>query len=122
MKIDLPLLERLARRLAERLQSSIPRGVGFTLLVFDAPSVEGWITYISNADRADMLKTMKELMGRWQRQELEGFTAADIDAVAHAMNKAAGIDLPRDVMRKLAAAAVALGASPGLARCDLEGR
>lgn len=44
------------------------REVGFALLMFpfgEAP--EGRMNYIANASRADMLKALKELIGRWEK-------------------------------------------------------
>lgn len=44
------------------------RQIGFALLMFSfgAPD-DGRMNYISNASRADMLKALKELIGRWER-------------------------------------------------------
>lgn len=44
----------------QRADPSRPR-IGFTLLMFSF-GLNGWMTYISNADREDMVRTMKELI------------------------------------------------------------
>ncbi len=52
-----------ARRIADELKRSLPRGVGFAVLVFDfGPG--GNLAYVSNAERADMLKAMREFIAK----------------------------------------------------------
>lgn len=45
--------------------NSMPRKVGFCLLVFEFDKIEGGrVNYISNADRKDMIGAMKEYIAR----------------------------------------------------------
>lgn len=49
----------IGQSIGDRLQSSGYRGIGFALLLFDfGPG--GFSTYISNAQRADMIKALRE--------------------------------------------------------------
>lgn len=43
------------------------RKVGFTLLAFNFGD-EGNVNYVSNADRADMIASLKSLLARWEGQ------------------------------------------------------
>jgi hypothetical protein len=43
------------------------RKVGFTLLTFNFGE-EGLVNYVSNADRADMVASLKSLLARWEGQ------------------------------------------------------
>lgn len=59
--------ERQARKLAELLKGSMPPGIGFTLFLFtvgEKPGEGNHLAYISMADRADMIKTIKEWLAR----------------------------------------------------------
>jgi hypothetical protein len=62
---DEPIEERhsdLMNALAFALREILP-GLGFTLLVFDFNRIEGGrMNYISNANRADMMKAMREFV------------------------------------------------------------
>jgi hypothetical protein len=51
------LLESQARRLAE----GCPAGVGFALMIFDFGE-GGNMAYVSNAERADMIRALEELL------------------------------------------------------------
>jgi len=55
-----PMAEASAQEIAGRIAEGIPPGFGFALLVFSfGPG--GYITHVSNANRADLAKTMREL-------------------------------------------------------------
>lgn len=54
-------LEQASRGIAERIKVGLPSGVGFTLIVFDF-GVGGNLAYISTAQRADMVNTLKEMI------------------------------------------------------------
>ena len=44
---------------------AMPRKIGFCLLVFEFDKIEGGrVSYISNADRKDMISAMKEYIAR----------------------------------------------------------
>lgn len=66
-----PQIEQsLARGLDKILNGDLTgedRKVGFTLLLFNFGD-EGRVNYVSNADRADMIATMKTLLARWEGQ------------------------------------------------------
>lgn len=119
-------LERSASGLASLLDTKINtlagERVGFALLLFDfvPTGQEGWMTWISNAQRADMLRTLEEMVARFRRDELGGPPAGDVEDVAAALINASGVDAALGIKRAhvlaMAAAAIALGASPGLAR------
>jgi hypothetical protein len=58
--------EEPLRKIAERIQASCPPGIGFTLFLFDqddetpgAPPREGFLSYISTAQRKDMIETLR---------------------------------------------------------------
>lgn len=60
-------IEAVIRRLGDMLGSHMPDGWGFTLLIYDYGEKTGEagkdaIFYISSADRADMILTMKEFI------------------------------------------------------------
>lgn len=65
-KPDLPELERTARALARKINRDVPEGAGFCLLLFNLGE-GGWTTYLSNANRADMLKALREFIARVER-------------------------------------------------------
>lgn len=54
-------LEEGARHLGETIAEACPPDTGFCLLLFDyVPG--GWMTFISNADRQDMVQALKKLI------------------------------------------------------------
>jgi hypothetical protein len=60
-------IEESARGIARSIGQSVPRGVGFALLLFtfdQKPDEDGFLTWISNAERDDMLAAMKEFIAR----------------------------------------------------------
>ncbi len=68
MPKDLKQLEESARAIAPLIVSNLPgeKGeVGFALLMFDFGG-GGHITYIGNAVRSDMVKSVRELMAKWE--------------------------------------------------------
>lgn len=50
---------------------------GFVALVFSFEGPE--LSYVSNAQRPDMVKALEELLGRWKRREMSDFPGG-IDA------------------------------------------
>ncbi len=56
-------LEEDGRRLADAIVEGLPPGSGFTLLVFDFGE-SGNLSYISNAQRPDMLAVFQEMVRR----------------------------------------------------------
>lgn len=67
------LLEAAGQRLARMIAGVLPPGVGFTIVLFTLDH-EGWLTYVSNAERADMIRTLDELLTRWKAQQETGAT------------------------------------------------
>ena len=56
-------LEAAARTLGTRVGQALPPGVGFTLPVFNFGE-GGWLTYLSSAQRADMIRTLREALAK----------------------------------------------------------
>lgn len=62
-EIDNPEIQALLRQIAERLGGQMPKGWGFTLLLFEFTPGDS-LFYISSAQRPDMVKTMQEFVRR----------------------------------------------------------
>lgn len=56
-------LETTARRCANKIRTDLPPGAGFALLVFDF-GPRGFMAYISNAEREDMIRALREQIAR----------------------------------------------------------
>lgn len=56
-----PELREVAKDIGRKIGANLPEGVGFALLVFDFDG-PGSLAWISNANRDDMLKALKEFM------------------------------------------------------------
>jgi hypothetical protein len=54
-----PETERSAQQLAQLIGHALPPGYGFALLVFSFGE-GGYLTHVSNAQRADLVKTLRE--------------------------------------------------------------
>lgn len=54
-----PEAERSAQRIAQLIGHGLPEGYGFALLVFSFGE-KGYLTWVSNAERADMIATLRE--------------------------------------------------------------
>lgn len=57
-------MERGARQIGRRISGDLPSSVGFCLLLFDFGPPGGNATYISNAQRADVIRILKEFLTR----------------------------------------------------------
>lgn len=56
-------LEADARDIGRTIQACLPKGVGFALLLFDfGPG--GTMSWLSNAQRADMIRALREMIVR----------------------------------------------------------
>ena len=66
-------MEVTARRLAPQIAKQMPKGWGFSLITFtmNTPPGQGKISYISNCQREDMVKALRELLAKWERKEKE---------------------------------------------------
>ena len=69
-----PTIERILRRLGERIGNALPAGWGFTLQIYSfgpkgdpGEGPEGSTFYIANCERADVVKAMREFI---RRQEM----------------------------------------------------
>jgi hypothetical protein len=63
-------MQRAALSLAETLGQACPPGVGFALLMFEVKA-GGWVTYVSNANREEMIRVLAEFLAAL-RAEREG--------------------------------------------------
>lgn len=79
-------LEAKAREIGKLIDSAINESVtggasekrfGFALLLFSFDGSE--LTWLSNAERADMIKALEELLGNWRRGKMTDFPGG-IDA------------------------------------------
>jgi len=61
MTTPLPQLEEHARVIANKIADALPEGVGFALLIFDF-GAHGHLTWLSNAERQDMIRALHEFM------------------------------------------------------------
>ena len=66
MTIPLEDLEQGGRELAETIQGALPPEVGFLLCLFDFGD-GGNLTWLTNAEREDMIVTLKELIGKLEQ-------------------------------------------------------
>lgn len=57
------LLEQQAREIGVQIGEACPAGVGYALLVFDFGD-DGNLAYVSNANRADMIRALEDLVKR----------------------------------------------------------
>ena len=57
------------REMADYIKQFVPRGWGFTLLLFDYYQEWGSMLYISTAEREQMKKAMHELLEKWERED-----------------------------------------------------
>lgn len=60
---DLASMEAKAREVGLLIGPVMPEGAGFCLFVFSFGD-GGWMTHVSNADRADLVKAMREWLER----------------------------------------------------------
>ena len=54
-------MEEAARGIARRIAPALPPGVGFCLILFNF-GPDGFSTYISNGQRADMIEALREMI------------------------------------------------------------
>lgn len=55
------------RGLAEAIADALPAKSGFCLLVFEMNTDQGTMSYISNANREDMVKALKEFISKAEK-------------------------------------------------------
>jgi hypothetical protein len=59
----------IGRMFGEVLKEKMP-GVGFSLLLFEFGGPGKAIAYVSNAQREDMISSMKELLAKWEGDDV----------------------------------------------------
>ena len=62
--IPLEVLERQAKKLGEQIGSVLEPPARFLLMLWTLPEPGGWLTFISNSQRADILSMLVEFIGR----------------------------------------------------------
>lgn len=65
-------IEEELRRLGRYIGTDLPKGWGFTLMLFDYGNEEvknGGMFYISSAKREDMIKAMKEFIAKQEAEK-----------------------------------------------------
>ena len=61
----LPELEEMARELGRSIKATMLPGTGFVCVLFDFGGAgTGSMTYLSNANREDTVKMLRELLGK----------------------------------------------------------
>ena len=66
-----PELRELFDRLATVVKFNLPKGTLFCVLTFEQETVGGGITqYVSNCERSDMIKALRETADRFERNEV----------------------------------------------------
>lgn len=58
-----PEVRETMNKVASAIDSALPDGFGFVLLVFNFGE-GGYMNYISNSDRADVVRAMKEFVAK----------------------------------------------------------
>jgi hypothetical protein len=62
-KTNLFEMEESARSIGGIIGDCLPKDVGF-VLILATKGEGGWSTYLSNCQRADMIKAMREMIGK----------------------------------------------------------
>jgi hypothetical protein len=57
-------MEAAARGIGRTIGDTLPSGVGFCLMLFTFGGPGGWSTYLSNAQRPDMIAAIRELLDK----------------------------------------------------------
>jgi hypothetical protein len=65
--ITIRALEAMCRDVAVTLRAALPPGCGFFLSLFDFGD-SGWTTYMSNGQRDDMVKFLRELADKLEQR------------------------------------------------------
>lgn len=64
-------IEKTLRAVAEKIKAILPKGWGFTLMLFDYTDTPGGsMFYISSAGREDMINAMKEFIAKNEKGEV----------------------------------------------------
>lgn len=66
-------IEALLKKLGQKIGQDMPKGMGFTLFIFDI-GPHGNMFYISNAQRADMIKSLEEFIGRQKTGDVREYS------------------------------------------------
>lgn len=76
--MDLATLEAAQRDLGNTIGRAIPEGVGFCLILYTSGE-GGWSTYMSNAQRPDMMEALREMLSKLEQAEAMAEPPADSD-------------------------------------------
>ena len=60
-------IEKKLEEMGKIIGGQLPKGWGFTLLMFDYNTTKGSMFYISNGKREDMVKAMMEFISKQQK-------------------------------------------------------
>ena len=66
-----PEVKELMQELGRILGDVCPENFGFTLLMFDLNTPKGFMNYISNAQRQDVIVALKEFIAHAEGRKLE---------------------------------------------------
>ena len=66
LRREFPHVERSAQEVAQRIGLAFPPGWGFALLAFSFGE-GGYLTYVSNAERSDIVKALRECAAKLER-------------------------------------------------------
>ena len=63
-------MEEVGRKISDRIADDLPTGIGFSFFMFQFGE-GGWLSYISNVQREDVVKALEEWLDRNRRGEQE---------------------------------------------------
>lgn len=118
------MLEALAGECARAVGAIAGPKIGFVVLLAPFGAESQALAYAANGNRSDCYRLIVEHLANLRRQGHAPAVGPDLADLGAELLRCAqakpGDTLDDDLVRRLAAAAAALGASPGLARVDNE--
>lgn len=63
-----PVANEIKRQIAKGIADRLPPGVGFCLFTFTFDA--GWVDYMSNADRGDMIRMIEGMLAIWKKGKM----------------------------------------------------
>lgn len=63
------LTPEIMNLIGKLLETSLPEGMGFSLILFDFGDGLREFKYVSNAQRSDMLETLQSLVLKWKYEQ-----------------------------------------------------
>lgn len=58
------------KQMGDEIQSKLPSDIGYVLLTFPFSNGKGIANYITNADRKDLIKFLRETADSWEKNEV----------------------------------------------------